>query len=482
MEKIRNYISGIFMTPYNSNYINNYNPATGDVYTMTPDSGKEDVELAVQAAEKAFPMWAEMPADDRAMYLNKIANAISDRLDEFALAETNDTGKPLWLSKSVDIPRAVKNFEFFATAVKHFASEAHVTDTTAINYTLRQPLGIVGAISPWNLPLYLFTWKIAPALAAGNCVIAKPSEMTPMTAYMLSQVCIDIGLPEGVLNIVHGYGHTAGDAIVSNPKVSAITFTGGTATGEAIAKKAAPEFKKLSLELGGKNPNIIFADCNYDEMLETTIRSSFSNQGEICLCGSRIFIEMPLYERFRQDFVKKVSELKIGDPLEEDTKLGAIVSKQHYEKVLSYIDLAIQEGGTILTGGNPVTVNSPRVKNGWFIQPTVIEGLDYRCRTNQEEIFGPVVTLTPFETEEQAIGMANSTKYGLASIIWTENLTRAHRVAAKIEAGIVWVNCWMLRDLRTPFGGVKASGVGREGGYEALEFFTEAKNVCIKTG
>ncbi len=480
MEKIRNYISGIFMTPYNSNYINNYNPATGEVYTMTPDSGKEDVELAVQAAEKAFPMWAEMPAEDRAMYLNKIASAISDRMDEFALAETNDTGKPLWLSKSVDIPRAVKNFEFFATAVKHFASEAHVTDTTAINYTLRQPLGIVGAISPWNLPLYLFTWKIAPALAAGNCVIAKPSEMTPMTAYMLSQVCIDIGLPEGVLNIVHGYGYTAGDAIVTNPKVSAITFTGGTATGEAIAKKAAPEFKKLSLELGGKNPNIIFADCNYEEMLETTIRSSFSNQGEICLCGSRIFIEMPLYERFRQDFVKKVSELKIGDPLEEDTKLGAIVSKQHYEKVLSYIDLAIQEGGTILTGGNPVTVDNPRVRNGWFIQPTVIEGLDYRCRTNQEEIFGPVVTLMPFETEEQALGMANSTKYGLASIIWTENLTRAHRVAAKIEAGIVWVNCWMLRDLRTPFGGVKASGVGREGGYEALEFFTEAKNVCIK--
>ena len=341
-------------------------------------------------------------------------------------------------------------------------------------------MGIVGAISPWNLPLYLFTWKIAPALAAGNCVIAKPSEMTPMTAYMLSQVCIDIGLPEGVLNIVHGYGYTAGDAIVTNPKVSAITFTGGTATGEAIAKKAAPEFKKLSLELGGKNPNIIFADCNYEEMLETTIRSSFSNQGEICLCGSRIFIEMPLYERFRQDFVKKVSELKIGDPLEEDTKLGAIVSKQHYEKVLSYIDLAIQEGGTILTGGNPVTVDNPRVRNGWFIQPTVIEGLDYRCRTNQEEIFGPVVTLMPFETEEQALGMANSTKYGLASIIWTENLTRAHRVAAKIEAGIVWVNCWMLRDLRTPFGGVKASGVGREGGYEALEFFTESKNVCIK--
>ena len=483
MEKIRNYIGGIFTTPINSNYINNFNPATGEVYTMIPDSTAADVDVAVQAARKAFPIWASTPADERSAWLMKIADAIRDNLEKFALAETNDNGKPLWMARELDIPRAIKNFEFYSTAIKHFSSEAHVTDSDAINYTIRQPLGVVGAISPWNLPLYLFSWKIAPALAAGNCVVAKPSEITPMTAYMLSQLCIDIGFPEGVLNIIHGYGSTAGAAIVDNPDVDAITFTGGTATGEAIAKSAAPRFKKLSLELGGKNPNIIFADCNYDEMLETTIKSSFSNQGEICLCGSRILIEMPLYERFRKDFIEKVKQLKVGDPLEPDTNIGAIVSKEHYDKILSYIDLSIKEGGRILTGGTMVSYEqhlSKRCKDGWFIDPTIIEGLDYKCRVNQEEIFGPVVTLLPFETEEQAVMMANSTKYGLASILWTENLTRAHKIASQLDSGIVWVNCWMLRDLRTPFGGVKASGVGREGGYEALEFFTEAKNVCVK--
>ncbi|MCB0724572.1 MAG: aldehyde dehydrogenase [Ignavibacteriae bacterium] len=483
MEKIRNYIGGIFTTPYNSNYFNDHNPATGEVYTMIPDSTADDVEIAVQAAKKAFPMWSNMPADDRSNWLMKVADKIRENLEKFALAEANDNGKPLWMAREIDIPRAIKNFEFYATAIRHFASEAHVTDSEAINYTIRQPLGVVGAISPWNLPLYLFSWKIAPALAAGNCVVAKPSEITPMTAYLLSELCIEIGFPEGVLNIIHGYGNKAGAAIVENPGVDAITFTGGTATGEAIARAAAPKFKKLSLELGGKNPNIIFADCNYEEMLETTIRSSFSNQGEICLCGSRIFIEMPLYEKFRKDFVAKVKELKVGDPLEPDTKIGAIVSKEHYEKILSYIDLAIKDGGRILTGGDIISFEkhrSKRCQNGWFIEPTVIEGLDYTCRVNQEEIFGPVVTLIPFETEEQVVMMANSTKYGLASILWTENLTRAHRIASQLDAGIVWVNCWMLRDLRTPFGGVKASGVGREGGYEALEFFTEAKNVCVK--
>lgn len=483
MEKIRNYIGGIFTTPYVTNYINNYNPATGEVYTMIPDSTADDVEIAVQSARKAFPMWSGMPADERAGWMMKLADKIRENLDKFALAESNDNGKPLWMAKEIDIPRAIKNFEFYATAIRHFASEAHVTDNEALNYTIRQPLGVVGAISPWNLPLYLFSWKIAPALAAGNCVVAKPSEITPMTAYMLSEICVEIGFPEGVLNIIHGYGSKTGAAIVAHPGVDAITFTGGTATGEAIAREAAPKFKKLSLELGGKNPNIIFADCKYDEMLETTIRSSFSNQGEICLCGSRIFIERPLYERFRNDFVQKVQQLKVGDPLEPDTRIGAIVSKEHYEKILSYIDLAMQEGGRILTGGNIVSYEqhlSKRCHNGWFIAPTIIEGLDHKCRVNQEEIFGPVVTLIPFDSEEQVVEMANSTKYGLASILWTENLTRAHKIAAKLHAGIVWVNCWMLRDLRTPFGGVKASGVGREGGYEALEFFTEAKNVCVK--
>lgn len=479
MEKLRNYINGILTTPYSNNYINNYDPSTGEVFTMIPDSDKEDVDLAVQSAEKALESWSESPADVRSDYLMKIANLIRIKLDKFSLAETTDNGKPLWLSGSVDIPRAIKNLEFFANAIKQFSSESHQTDNIALNYTLRQPVGIIGAISPWNLPLYLFTWKIAPALAAGNCVIAKPSEMTPLTAFMFSEICIEAGLPEGVLNIIHGTGLKAGSAIVSHPKIKAITFTGGTKTGQEIAKVAAPMFKKLSLELGGKNPNIIFADCKYDEMMETTVQSSFRNQGEICLCGSRIFVEKSIYEKFKIDFVHRIKNLKVGDPLDESSHMGAIVTKQHFEKILYYIDLAVKEGGKILCGGKKANVDG-RCRNGWFIEPTVIEGLSYDCRTNQEEIFGPVVTITPFEIEEEVLMMANSTEYGLASIIWTENLSTAHRMSSKIKSGIVWLNCWMIRDLRTPFGGIKNSGVGREGGLEALRFFTETKNVCLK--
>lgn len=479
MDKLKNYINGILTAPTSGNYFNNYNPATGEVLNMIPDSGSEDVMLAVQSAEKAFPVWSEMAVEKRSEYLMKIAGLIKKNLDKFAFAESTDNGKPVWLATKVDIPRAVKNFEFFASAISQFSSESHMSDNVALNYTLRQPIGIVGAISPWNLPLYLFTWKIAPALAAGNCVIAKPSEITPLTAFMLSEICIEAELPAGVLNIIHGHGHNAGAAIVSHPKIKAITFTGGTKTGEEIAKIAAPMFKKLSLELGGKNPNIIFADCNYDEMINSTIQSSFRNQGEICLCGSRILIEKKIYEKFKKDFVEKVKQLKVGDPINEDTDLGAIVSKQHFEKILYYINLAESEGGKILCGGKQVKLEG-RCKDGWFIEPTVIDGLAYDCRTNQEEIFGPVVTIIPFETEEEAMTMANSTEYGLASIIWTENLSRAHRLASKIKTGIVWINCWMERDLRTPFGGMKNSGVGREGGVEALRFFTEAKNVCVK--
>ncbi len=479
MEKLKNYINGILTTPYSNNYINVQDPSTGETFTMIPDSNSDDVQLAVESAEKAFPLWSNLPAETRSEYLMKIAGLIKNNLEKFAHAESMDNGKPLWLSKSVDIPRAVKNFEFFASAITQFSSESHMTDNVALNYTLRQPLGIVGAISPWNLPLYLFSWKIAPALAAGNCVIAKPSEITPLTAFMLSEICIEAKLPKGVLNIIQGYGHTAGAAIVSHPKIKAITFTGGTKTGEEISKIAAPMFKKLSLELGGKNPNIIFADCNYEEMLKTTVQSSFRNQGEICLCGSRIFAEKKIYEKFKNDFVEKVKLLRIGDPLKENTDLGAIVSKQHFEKILSYIELAENEGGKILCGGRRFRPEG-RCKDGWFIEPAVIEGLKFDCRTNQEEIFGPVVTITPFETDDEVMMMANSTQYGLASIIWTENLTRAHRLASRIKTGIVWINCWMERDLRTPFGGIKNSGVGREGGFEALRFFTEPKNVCIK--
>lgn len=480
MEKILNYINGQLMEPVSGQFMDNFDPSTGQVYSLCPDSDAADVELAVKAAQEAFEGWSNTPNEKRSRIMLRISELIEKNIDAFAKAETIDQGKPLWLSKNGEIPRAVSNLRFFGTAIEHYASEAHPMGNHAINYTLRTPIGVVGCISPWNLPLYLFTWKIAPAIASGNCVVAKPSEVTPMTAYLLSKICIEAGLPKGVLNIIHGLGPKVGSSITSHPEIKAISFTGGTKTGAEIARVAAPMFKKLSLELGGKNPNIIFADCDFEKMLNETVRSSFLNQGEICLCGSRLFIERPLYEKFKAAFVEKVKkELVVGDPLDEKTKTGAIVSQMHFEKVLSYIELAKQEGGTILCGGKTVKPEG-RCSNGWFIEPTVIEGLSYDCRTNQEEIFGPVVTLTPFDTEEEVLMMANSTQYGLASTVWTENLTRAHRVAAQIKAGIVWINCWLLRDLRTPFGGVKSSGVGREGGWEALRFFTEPKNVCIK--
>ncbi|MGC2237764.1 MAG: aldehyde dehydrogenase [Pyrinomonadaceae bacterium] len=479
MLKIENYIGGELLNPASGEYLDNFNPATGEVYGLIPDSNETDVAAAVEAAKNAFPVWSKMSAEARHDILITLVSLIERDLDLLATAESIDNGKPKSLAKAVDIPRAVSNFKFYATAAMHTATEAFETVGQAINYTLRQPLGVVGCISPWNLPLYLFTWKIAPALAAGCCVVAKPSEITPMTAYLLSKLCIEAGLPAGVLNIVHGLGTKTGAAIVSHKDVKAISFTGGTKTGEWIARTAAPMFKKLSLELGGKNPNIIFADCNYEEMLQTTIRSSFSNQGQICLCGSRIFVERPLYENFCADFVESVKKLEIGDPLEEKTDVGAVVSQPHMEKILSYIDLAQKEGGKILIGGKQVKLDG-RCANGYFIEPTVIENLAHDCRTNQEEIFGPVVTLTPFDTEEEVLKYANSVEYGLSATVWTENVSRAHRVAEKIESGIVWINCWLLRDLRTPFGGVKNSGVGREGGFEALKFFTEEKNVCIK--
>ncbi len=459
--------------------MDNINPATGEIFCQIPDSNEKDIAIAISAAKRAFPAWSVTPAEERFKILNRIATLIDEHSDEMALAETTDTGKPLWLSKRVDIPRASANFRFFATGIMHFAAESHAMENKAINYTLRQPLGIVGCISPWNLPLYLFTWKIAPALAAGNCVIAKPSEVTPVTAFLLSRLCKEAGLPDGVLNIVHGQGSTTGEAIVKHPDVKAISFTGSTRAGARIASIAAPMFKKLSLELGGKNPNIIFADCNWAKMLKTTIQSSFSNQGQICLCGSRIIIEETIYDRFKKEFLGQVRQLRVGDPLEDSSKQGALVSQQHFEKVMKAIDIAKQEGGTILCGGNAVKLEG-RCANGYFIEPTVIEALGSECQTNTEEIFGPVVTLQKFKKEEEALQLANACSYGLSASIWTQDISCANRVAAKVEAGIVWVNCWLLRDLRTPFGGTKNSGVGREGGWEALRFFTEAKNVCVE--
>jgi len=479
MQKILNYINGELMEPVSKQYLDNINPATGEVYSLIPDSDEKDVQLAVTAATAAFPSWSTMPVAKRSDLLLKISALIDKNLDRLALAESIDQGKPVWLATAVDIPRARDNFHFYATGAIHLATEAHATGNEAINYTLRQPIGVAGCISPWNLPLYLFTWKIVPALASGNCVVAKPSEITPMSAYLLSELCIEAGLPKGVLNIVHGLGPKAGAAIIQHPGIPAISFTGGTKTGEWIAKTAGPMFKKLSLELGGKNPNLVFADCHFEEAVKTSVQAAFSNQGEICLCGSRIFVERPIYEKFKEAFLKRVSTLKVGDPLKDDSRMGAIASKQHMEKILSYIELAKNEGGKILCGGNRLTLEGKN-KNGYFIEPTVIEGLTHDCRTNQEEIFGPVVTLMPFDTEEEALLYANSTEYGLAGTIWTQNLTRAHRVAAKLQSGIIWINCWLFRDLRTPFGGMKNSGVGREGGFEALRFFTEEKNVCIK--
>ena len=479
MLTIENYIGGEMVHPASGAYLDNIDPATGEVYSQIPDSDDRDVNLAADAARAAFPRWSATSPEARFEILMRIVSFIERDLEELALAESIDNGKPLTLARAMDIPRAASNFRFYATAAMHTSNESHETIGQAINYTLRQPLGVVGCISPWNLPLYLFTWKIAPAIAAGCTVVAKPSEITPMTAYLLSKLCVEAGLPAGVLNIVHGLGPKVGSAIVGHRDIKAISFTGGTKTGEEIARTAAPMFKKLSLELGGKNPNIIFADCNYDDMLETTVRSSFANQGQICLCGSRIFVERPIYERFKNDLVSRAMELNIGDPLDESTNIGAIVSRTHMEKIQSYIDLARTEAGKILSGGNRVFLDG-RCSGGFFMEPTVIEGLSHDCRTNQEEIFGPVVSLTPFDTEDEVLGYANSVRYGLSATVWTENLSRAHRVAALLESGIVWVNCWLLRDLRTPFGGVKDSGLGREGGFEALKSFTEEKNVCVK--
>jgi len=479
MQHIKNYINGELVEPVSKKYLDNVDPSRGKVYSYIPDSDEQDVELAIAAANVAFPAWSITPKDVRSKYLLKIAALIEKNLDKLALAESIDNGKPLKLAKTVDIPRAAANFHFYGTGILHYAAHTHSMEDTAINYTLRQPVGVAGCISPWNLPLYLFTWKIAPAIAAGCTVVAKPSEITPMTAYLLSELCVEADLPKGVLNIVHGLGGKVGNAIVSNKNVPLISFTGGTKTGAHIASIAAPMFKKLSLELGGKNPNIIFADCDYDKMMATTLHSSFSNQGQICLCGSRIFVERSIYEKFKKDFVGQTKKLTVGAPLEEKTRIGAVVSQPHMEKVLSYVELAKQEGGTVLCGGKRANVGG-EFNEGYYIEPTIIEGLPYNCRTNQEEIFGPVVTIMPFDKEEEVLMWANSTIYGLASTVWTQDLTKAHRVAQNIHAGIVWINCWLLRDLRTPFGGVKSSGVGREGGFEAFDFFTEPKNVCIK--
>ena len=476
---IRNYIDGAFSDPVGGQFLDNIDPSTGNAYGLIPRSQAADVDLAVAAAKAAFPAWSSLSAAERSAWLMKVSNAIDAKLDTLALAESKDNGKPLKLATAVDIPRARDNFKFYATAILHDAYETHDMGVNGFNYTLRQPIGVAGCISPWNLPLYLFSWKISPALAAGNTVVAKPSEVTPATAYLLSEILDEIGFPKGVLNIVHGLGAEVGAAIVAHNDTNIISFTGGTQTGKAISSVAAPMFKKISLELGGKNANVIFDDCDFEDAVNTSVRAAFANQGQICLCGSRIYVQRGIYEKFKAAFLERVNGLTVADPLTNEARMGAVVSNEHMEKVLSYIELAKEEGGTLLTGGHRVQLEG-RCEKGYFIAPTVFENLPAGCRTNQEEIFGPVVTLTPFDKEEEALVMANGTAYGLAATIWTSDLKTAHRMAAGLHAGIIWVNCWLLRDLRTPFGGVKQSGVGREGGFEALRFFTEPKNICIK--
>lgn len=475
MEIIKNYIGGEWVESASARSLPNFCPGTGEKYSELPDSDEKDIERAIQAAKLAFPAWSALSTQARAKILRKIASLIEGNLERLAQAEAIDTGKPISLARKLDIPRSAQNFEFFADAITQFSSEFHGDDPHHLNYTLRKPLGVIACISPWNLPLYLLSWKIAPALAAGNTVVAKPSEITPMTAHLLTRLCADAGLPPGVLNIVHGLGPKLGPRLISHPEIKAISFTGSTRTGAEISKIASPLFKKLSLEMGGKNPTVVFADADLESAVATTVRSAFLNQGQICLCGSRILVEKSIYPKFKAELTKAILLLKQGDPLSPETDQGALVSKAHYEKVLGYLKLAKAEGGAFLTGGIPEAE-----KSGWFIRPTLIEGLSVNSAINQEEIFGPVATITPFETESEALNFANGTRYGLAANIWTRDLDRAHRFAALLEFGIVWVNCWMNRDLRTPFGGVKDSGVGREGGFDALRFFSETKNICVQ--
>ncbi len=477
--QLQNLIAGQLVDPQSSQWLKSIEPATGLELARVPASDQRDVDQAVAAAGDAFESWASMPASERSARMMALASLMERDADKLADAESRDTGKPISLACAVDIPRAIANIRFFATEILHRSSKAYDTDGKAINYTLMKPRGVAGLVSPWNLPLYLLTWKIAPALAAGCAVVAKPSEITPVTAWMFSKLVIEAGFAPGVMNIVHGTGASVGAAIVDHQDVPTISFTGGTATGRAIAISAAKQFKRISLELGGKNATIVFDDAELDQAAAQACRAGFTNQGQVCTCGSRILVQASIYESFLEKLTCHVAELTVGDPMDHATNLGSLISLEHRVKVDSFVQLARKDQGSIICGGKNAPAPNERCAGGAFYEPTLITGLEMSCRVQQEEIFGPVVTVTPFTDEAHAVELANATPFGLCANVWTGNVSRAHRVAASLDVGMVWVNCWMLRDLRTPFGGARQSGLGREGGTAAIAFFSEPKNVCI---
>jgi aminomuconate-semialdehyde/2-hydroxymuconate-6-semialdehyde dehydrogenase len=477
MERLLHFIDGRFVESADGRTFDNINPATAEVIAQVAEGGREEINHAVAAARRAFASWRKTTSAERAAILHRIADLIEARVDELARLETLDTGKPLSLSRSLDIPRAAANFRFFADFVKGVGTECFEMDGVALNYALRRPVGVAGLISPWNLPLLLLTWKVAPCLAAGNTCVIKPAELTPTTATKLAEIAKEAGLPDGVLNVVHGFGaDAAGSFLTEHPDVNLISLTGETTTGKAVMRAAAGTLKRLSFELGGKNPNIIFADADLEDALTVTLRSSFSNQGEVCLCGSRIYVERPLYDEFVAKFADRAAKLRVGDPFDPATDVGALISQEHLERVEGFIERAVAEGGRVLLGGR----RPAHMQRGYFLEPTIIVDVNHSCEIVRQEVFGPVVTIQPFDTEEEVIAIANDTHYGLSATIWTSNLKRAHRVAGELEAGIIWINTWFLRDLRTPFGGMKESGIGREGGVHSFEFYSELKNVCVK--